>query len=77
MAATCPIKCVVPGRIRIILGYKDYYFVNKKVLCTSAFSSAAVLSTIDDGATPPGSTELNNEMGQNCKLMKEQHCSFC
>jgi hypothetical protein len=43
------IKCVVSGRIGKIIGYEDYYFKNKQVLCTRAFSTSAIATTIDDG----------------------------
>jgi hypothetical protein len=33
-----PIKCVILGRIGKVIGYKDYYFENERVLCTRAFS---------------------------------------
>ncbi len=49
-----------------IIGYKDYYFLHKRVLCTPAFSTSAVASRINDGAYPPGSTEIDDETGHNC-----------
>ncbi len=73
---TRPTKCVVPGQIGKILGFEDYYFESKCVLCTQAFLAAAVSTTVDDGEFPPGSTELNNETGHNCKMSKEQYRVF-
>jgi len=66
-----------PGRTGTILGYEDYYFLNEQVLCTRAFSVSAVTTTIDDGASPPGSTELDDETGHNCKMPRELYSTFC
>ncbi len=76
LSTTHPTKCVVPGRIDDIIGYKDYYFEDEHVLCTRAFSIAAVATTIDDGAYPPGSTELDNKTGHNCKMSQRLYTSF-
>ena len=72
-----PIECVVSGRIGEIIGYEDYYFENERVLCTRAFSTSAVATTIDDGAFPPGSTELDDATGHNCKMPKALYQTFC
>jgi hypothetical protein len=72
-----PIECVVSGRIGKIVGYEDYYFKNERVLCTRAFSTSAVVTTIDDGAFPPGSTELDDATGHNCKMPKALYKAFC
>ncbi len=37
---------------------------------------AAIATTINDGASPLGSTELDDEMGHNCKMSKEIYTSF-
>jgi hypothetical protein len=63
-----PTKCIVPSHINDIIGYEDYYIEDEQVLCTCAFSIAAVATTIDDGTYPPGSTELNDKTGHNCKM---------
>ncbi len=70
LSTTRPTKCVVPGRINDddIIGSKDYYIKNEHLLCTCAFSIAAVATTIDNGAYPPGSTELDDKTGHNCKM---------
>jgi hypothetical protein len=60
---TRPTTCVVPGRIGTVIGYEDYYIHEERVLCTRAFLVAAVATTVDDGASPPGSTELDDEAG--------------
>jgi len=61
MSHTRPTVCIVPGRIGTILGYEDYYLHGERVLCTRVFSVAAVSTTVDDGASPPGSTELDDD----------------
>jgi hypothetical protein len=76
LSTTRPTKCIVPGHIDDIIGYKDYYIKNEHVLCTRAFSIAAVATTIDDGAYPPGSTELDDETGHNCKMSRRLYTSF-
>ena len=69
-------KCIVPGQIGETIGYEDYYFESECVLCTRAFSVATVSTTIDDGKFPLGSTELDKEAGNNCKMMKDQYRTF-
>jgi hypothetical protein len=61
-----PICMVLPGWKNGIIGFDDYYFLHKRVLCTPAFSTSAVTSKIDNGAFPLGSTELDDETGHNC-----------
>jgi hypothetical protein len=67
MSTTRPTKSVVPGHINYIIGNEDSYIEDERILCTCAFSIAAVATTIDDGAYPPGSTELNDKKGHICK----------
>jgi hypothetical protein len=76
MSNTCPTTCGVSGRIGTIIGYEDYYLKNEHVLCTCVLSVAAIATTIDDGASPLGSTELDDEMGHNCKMSKKIYTSF-
>jgi hypothetical protein len=76
MMTTRPMTSIIPGLIGKILDYKDYYFKSMHVLCTRAFLVAAISTTVDDGESPLGSTKLNNEMGHNCKMMKEQYWVF-
>ncbi len=76
MSNTRPTTCGVSGCIGTIIGYKDYYLKNKRVLCTHVFSVAAVTTTTDDGASPLGSTELDDKTGHNCKMSKEFYTSF-
>ena len=66
-----PIRAVVPGR------QNDYYFLHKPVLCTRAFSTSAVASTINGDAYPPGSTELDDETGHNCRMPHTLYHIFC
>jgi hypothetical protein len=61
MTRTRPIAiaCTIPGRIGDIIGFNDYYFEVERVLCTRAFSTSAVGTTVDDGESPreaPNST---------------------
>jgi hypothetical protein len=77
MTKDCPIECVISGRIGKDIGYEDYYFENKRVLCTRAFSTSTVATTIDHGVFPPGSTELNDNTGHNCKMPKALYKAFC
>jgi hypothetical protein len=76
MSTTHPTKCVVSGRIGNIIGYDNFYFENECILCTRVFSVTAIASTIDNGASPPGSTELDDETGHNCKMSCELYKSF-
>jgi hypothetical protein len=66
LSDTRPTTCVVPGQIGLTIRYEDYYIHEERVLCTCAFSVAAVMTTVDDGASPTGSTELDDESGHNC-----------
>ena len=34
-------------------------------------------TTIDDGASPPDSTELDDDIGNNCKMSKALYKAFC
>jgi hypothetical protein len=76
LSDTRPTPCVVHGQLGLIIGYEDYYIHEERVLCTRAFSIAAVATTVDDGASPPGSTELDDESGHNCKMSSENYKSF-
>jgi hypothetical protein len=72
-----PVKCVFSGQIGKVIGCEDYYFENECVLCMRAFSTSVVATTIDDGASPPGSTELDYDTGHNCKIPKALYKAFC
>jgi hypothetical protein len=69
-------KCVVSGHISDIIGYDDYYFENEYILCTCVFSVAVVATTINDGASPPGSTKLDDKTGHYCKMSRELYKSI-
>ena len=56
---------MVSGRIGIIIGFNDYYFKAKQVLCTCAFSTTPVGTAVNDGEFPPRSTELNDGTGHD------------
>ena len=77
MTRTRPIACTVSGRIGDIIGFDDYYFEAERVLCTHAFSISAVGTTVDDDESPPGSTELDDETGHNCKMPHNLYHIFC
>jgi hypothetical protein len=77
MTKDCPVKCVFSGQIGKVIGYEDYYFENERVLCMRAFSTSAVATTIDDDASPPGSTEHDDDTGHNCKIPKALYKAFC
>ena len=76
LTTTRPTKCIVPGRIGEFLGFEDYYFKFECVLCTRAFSVAAVSTTVNDGEYPPGSTELDDATGHNCSMTADQYRNF-
>ena len=76
LSNTRPTACIVSGRIGLVIGFEDYYIHEERILCTRAFSVAAVTTTVDDGASPPGSTELDDEAGRNCKMSTERYKSF-
>jgi hypothetical protein len=71
------IMATVSGRSSTIIGYDNYYFHNKHILCIRAFSISAVTTTIDDRAFPPGSTKLDDKMGHNCKMPRALYNTFC
>ena len=77
MTRTRPIACTVSGRIGGIIGFNDYYFEEERVLCTRAFSISAIGTTVDDGKSLPGSTELDDETGHNCKMPHDPYRIFC
>jgi hypothetical protein len=72
MTTTCPTMSVVPGRIGKILGYEDYYFKSERILCTRAFSVAAISTTVDKGESlrreREGQLEDSLTTG-NCELL--------
>ena len=65
------------GQQNGIIGYKNYYLLHEHVLCTRAFSTSAVASMIDNGAYPPGSTELDDETGHNWRMPRTLYPAFC
>ena len=77
MTQTHPIACTIYGRTGDIIGFNDYYFEVEQVLCTHVFSISAIGTTVDDGESPLGSTELNDETGHNCKMPHNLYCIFC
>jgi hypothetical protein len=52
MTRNRPIECTVSGHVGDIIGFNNYYFEAERVLCTQAFSTSAVGTTVDE-APPP------------------------
>jgi len=77
MTRTRPIACTISGRTGDIISFNNYYFEAGQVLCTRAFSISAVGTAVDDGESPPGSTELDDETGHNCKMPHNLYRIFC
>jgi len=77
MTRTRPIECTVSSHIGDVIGFNDYYFEAERVLCTRAFSTSAIGTTVHDGESPPGSTELDDETGHNCKMPHSLYRIFC
>jgi len=77
MTRTRPIACTVSGQTGDIIGFNDYNFEAERVLCTRAFSISVVGTTVDDGESPQGSTELDDETGHNCKMPHNLYLIFC
>jgi hypothetical protein len=76
LTTTRPTKCIVPGQIGEFFGFEDYSFKSECVLCTRAFSVAAVSTIVEDGEYPPWSTELDDETGHNCSMTADQYRNF-
>ena len=67
----------ISGRRETSIWYGDYYFHNELILCTWAFSISAITTNINNGASPPESTKLDDEMGHNCKMPHVPYNIFC
>ena len=77
MTLTHFIACTIPSRKGDIIGFIDKYFEVERVLCTQAFSTSAVGTTVNDGKSPPGSTKLDDETGHNFKMLHSLYRIFC
>ena len=66
MTTTRPTKCVMPGQIGKILGFEDYYFESKCILCTQAFSVATISTTANNDESHPCKT--NNGEFHPCTI---------
>ena len=75
-ATTHPIKGLSFGYIGCHIFYKHFYFHHGHVLHTNAFAPSTTASTIGDGGNPRGSTELDDEIGANCAMSKDDHIIF-
>jgi len=77
MTRTRPIACTVSSHTGDIIGFNDNYFEAEQVLCTCSFSISAIGTTVDDGESPPGSTDLDDETGHNCMMPHNLYRIFC
>jgi len=58
------------------ISYKHFFFHQSRVLLTKAFATSTTASTVGDGGTPRGSTELDAICGSNCHMDKEEFHMF-
>ena len=75
-AITHPIKGLSFGFLGYHIFYKNIYFHHGRVLHTNVFALSTTASTIGDGGNPCGSTELNDKIGANCAMTKDDHVLF-
>ena len=75
-ATTHPIKAWVIGYLGYHISYKHFFFHQSRVLLTKAFATSTTASTVGDGGTPRGSTELDAICGSNCHMDKEEFNMF-
>ena len=75
-ARTHPIKAQVVGYLEYHISYKHFYFHQGRVLLTKAFAVSTTASTVGDGGTPRGSTELDASCGFNCHMDKDEFYTF-
>lgn len=69
----------VCGCVNASLGFPESFYIdsNGRILRTNFFGSGAIGSTVGDGGSPQGSTELDSEAGYNCELPRKQHRLYC
>ncbi len=69
----------VCGCVNASLGFPESFYIdsNGRILRTNFFGSGAIGSTVGDGGSPQGSTELDTEAGYNCELPRKQHRLYC
>ncbi len=75
-ATTHPIKALVIGYLGYHISYKHFFFHQSRVLLTKAFAPSTTTSTVGDGGTPRGSTELDAICGSNCHMDMEEFRIF-
>ena len=75
-ATTHPIKGFSFGFLGYHIFYKHFYFHHGRVLHTNAFAPSTTASTVGDGGNPRGSTELDDEIGANCAMSKDDYTLF-
>ena len=75
-ATTHPINAWVIGYLGYHISYKHFFFHQSRVLLTKAFATSTTASTVGDGGTPRGSTELNAICGSNCAMESDEFQMF-
>ena len=75
-ATTHPIKTWVIGYLGYHISYKHFYFHQCRVFLTKAFATSTTASTVGDGGTPRGSTELDAICGFNCAMDTDKFQMF-
>jgi len=58
------------------ISYKHFFFHQSRVLLTKAFATSITASTVGNGGTPRGNTELDAICGSNCHMDKEEFHMF-
>jgi hypothetical protein len=71
-----PIKAAVLGYHDTRISYMHYYFHDRQVFLTQAFTASTTASTVGDGGHPRGSTELDDENGYNCRMTHKKFQEF-
>ena len=75
-ATTHPIKAWIVGYLGYHISYKHFFFHQSRVLLTKAFATSTTASTVGNGGTPRGSTELDAICGSNCHMDMEEFHMF-
>ena len=75
-ATAHPTKAWVAGYLGYHIPYKHFFFHQSRVLLTKVFATSTTASTIGNGSTPQGSTELDAICGSNCHMDIEEFHMF-
>jgi hypothetical protein len=73
---THPVKGWSLGFLGYHIFYQHFYFHQGRVLHTNAFAPSTTATTVGNGGTPRGSTELDDEIGNNCAMSKGDYVLF-